>query len=88
MTVMTNMMDDIHDQIIALLKKDSFYNVILKGGRNLDVYNIAWGKDFDEVGFHITTNISPDVDGASVDFFSTQEVLKIVENNVVLLDLD
>ena len=52
--------------------------LVMRDGRVLTVVNIAWGLDEGEDYEHITTNISPQFDGASVDFFLTSEVENIV----------
>jgi hypothetical protein len=43
------------------------------------VFNIAWGEDFGDDYEHVTTNISPSVEGTTVDLFFTDEVAEIVE---------
>jgi len=48
--------------------------VNLPDGRQLTVHNIAWGYDQGDSYAHITTNISPEIAGAIVDVFSTQDV--------------
>lgn len=51
--------------------------VALKSGSRLTVHNIAWGYDMGEDHAHVTTNISPEVPGATIDFFSTSEIQSI-----------
>ncbi|MFF9351545.1 hypothetical protein [Streptomyces sp. NPDC014734] len=55
----------------------------------LTVFNIAWGYDLGDEYAHITTNISPDVDGESVDFFFTGSLAAIVDpaSGSVLLEV-
>lgn len=53
--------------------------VVLSDGRKLIVVNIAWGYDLGEQFAHVTTNVSPGVDGAAVDVFSTMLVEAIVD---------
>lgn len=48
--------------------------VAVRGGRVLDVVNIAWGYDEADAYAHVTTNISPSVDGTSIATFSTEDV--------------
>ncbi|MFL6858067.1 MAG: hypothetical protein ACJ8EB_09195 [Allosphingosinicella sp.] len=48
--------------------------VVMDDGRVLTVLNIAWGMDEGEDYEHLTTNISPRLEGASIDFFLTSEV--------------
>jgi hypothetical protein len=52
--------------------------VELKDGRLISVWNIAWGYDIGDDFAHITTNISPKIDNAAVDFFFTNEISKIL----------
>ena len=54
-------------------------NLELSAQRALTVFNIAWGEDFGDDYEHVTTNISPSIDGTTVDLFFTDEVTKIVE---------
>jgi hypothetical protein len=51
--------------------------VVLGDGRELTVFNIAWGYDFGDEFAHVTTNISPEVDGSTVDVFHTSAVAAI-----------
>lgn len=51
--------------------------VELIDGRLLKVWNIAWGYDEGDSYAHVTTNISPSVEGAGVDAFFTHEVMTI-----------
>ena len=44
----------------------------------LTVWNIAWGYDIGDEYAHITTNISPAMKDASVDFFYTNDILEII----------
>jgi hypothetical protein len=47
--------------------------------RSLDVFNIAWGEDIGDDYQHITANVSPEVDGAAVDLFFTDEVVRVTD---------
>lgn len=60
--------------------------VVLQDGRRLIVRDIAWGYDAGENWAHVTTNISPGFEGAVVDFFSTKEIVQVVDpaNNETL----
>ena len=40
------------------------------------VFNIAWGYDFGDQFAHVTTNISPGVDGEEPSFFFTNEIVE------------
>jgi len=53
----------------------------LKSGSALRVYNIAWGYDLGDEYAHITTNISPSQDGASIDFFYTSDIAEIIDED-------
>ncbi|NMO51952.1 hypothetical protein HH310_12190 [Actinoplanes sp. TBRC 11911] len=53
--------------------------VILRDGRRLSVYDIAWGYDVGDAWAHVTTNISPGFEGAPVDLFVTSEVVLVVD---------
>ena len=54
--------------------------VELTENRRLHVFDVAWGRDQDDVCDHITTNISPGPkEQHSVDFFFTCDVLRIVD---------
>ena len=49
----------------------------LQDGRRCRVLNIAWGYDAGDDYAHVTTNISPSVHGFDVDFFFTNEILRL-----------
>jgi hypothetical protein len=46
----------------------------------ITVWNIAWGYDMDDEYANITSNISPSIEGATIDFFSTSDVLEISDS--------
>ena len=50
---------------------------ILRDGRSLIVYNIAWGYDIGDDWAHITSNISPSLEDVAVDFFYTSDVVQL-----------
>lgn len=52
--------------------------IILKDGTKLLVWNIAWGYDLGDDFAHITTNISPNIENAEIDFFYTNEIEEII----------
>lgn len=52
--------------------------VELKNGRLISVWNIAWGYDIGDEFAHITTNISPNIDNATIDFFFTNDISRIL----------
>lgn len=66
-------------KIVPILReRDGLPTTIeLDDGRVLTVFNIAWGIDDGEDFEHLMTNISPEVDGASIDFFLTSEVRSV-----------
>lgn len=53
--------------------------VVLSGDETLSVFNIAWGYDLGDGFAHVTTNISPEIAGTSIDFFSTEAVTAITD---------
>ncbi|GAA0937251.1 hypothetical protein GCM10009554_25380 [Kribbella koreensis] len=53
--------------------------VVLRDGQRLRVLNIAWGYDLGDEYAHVTTNISPFVDGMPIEFFFTEDVVRVVE---------
>jgi len=67
--------------IVALLQsRDGQETAVeLSQDRRLFVFNIAWGDDLGDEFEHITTNISPSVDGAPIDLFFTDEVARVVD---------
>ncbi|MCB5170125.1 hypothetical protein LG634_35655 [Streptomyces bambusae] len=62
--------------------------VLLRDGVALTVFNIAWGYDIGDEYAHVTTNISPAVEGTTVDFFLTKSVAAILDpaSGAVLLE--
>jgi hypothetical protein len=52
--------------------------VMLRDGRRLVIYDIAWGYDIGDQWAHVTTNISPGREGAAVDLFWTSEVASVI----------
>ncbi len=55
--------------------------MVLSQDRRLIVFDIAWGEDLEDDFEHITTNVSPGVDGAVIDLFFTDEVVSVVDPN-------
>jgi hypothetical protein len=53
--------------------------VVLRDGRRLAVYDIAWGYDLGDSWAHVTTNVSPGSQEAPVDFFFTSEVALVID---------
>jgi hypothetical protein len=56
-------------------------HVLLADGKRLPVYDIAWGYDMGDEHAHVTTNISPPVDGRPIHFFFTSEVTGLLDEN-------
>ena len=52
----------------------------LTSGRVFSIKNIAWGRDDGAEFDHITTNISPEIIGYSIDFFHTSEVRELADD--------
>ena len=50
-----------------------------RSGKMFIVFNIAWGQDFGDPEYHITSNISPPASSVElpVDFFFTHEVAEL-----------
>ena len=64
------------ETLISLLRdRDGMATrVILRDKRLLTVVNIAWGYDMGDEFAHVTTNVSPSVEGTGVDVFYTSDV--------------
>ena len=69
------------ERVLAILRKrDGVETIVrLSNGLRYKVFNIAWGQDMDDPEFHVTTNISPSVTGATTDFFTTDAVVEILD---------
>ncbi|MET0884997.1 MAG: hypothetical protein ABWX92_00980 [Mycetocola sp.] len=48
-------------------------------GDRYSVRNIAWGYDAGDEWSHVSTNVSPRIEGAPFDFFTTDEVVRIID---------
>lgn len=76
--------------VLALFKKrDGLATlVLLKDENTFIVLNIAYGYDLGDEFAHITTNISPSIEGESIGFFFTSSIAKIIdpENKEVLFE--
>jgi hypothetical protein len=81
---------DIDKTVIAILRERDGQptTVHLTESRTALVFNIAWGYDEGDEFAHITTNISPSIDGEAMDVFFTREVVRIEDSNngVVLFE--
>jgi hypothetical protein len=69
------------EAILRLLRQRDgrLTKVVLGDGRTLAVFNIAWGHDVGDSFAHVTTNISPSVEGADIDVFTTDSVVAIID---------
>lgn len=75
--------------ILLLIDRDGMPTTVsLRDGRNLTVWNIAWGYDMGDEYAHVTTNCSPSVGDMPLDFFHTDEVVEVraQDADVVLFD--
>jgi hypothetical protein len=54
--------------------------VTLNSGLQVTVHNIAWGYDIGDQYAHVTTNISPRIASASIDFFFTSDIRSIADS--------
>ena len=75
------MTPDEEKMLITLLsERDGLLSIVeLKDRKRLSVWNIAWGYDSGDDFAHVTTNISPNHDGYPIDFFSTSDVVRLLD---------
>jgi hypothetical protein len=52
---------------------------VLCNGNVLTVFNIAWGYDLGDEYAHVTSNVSPPVEGSAVDLFFTSDVDHVLD---------
>jgi len=73
--------DPLDTEIIDLLRsRDSQpTEVHLRDGQILTVFDIAWGYDIGDQYAHVTSNVSPSVEGRSIDLFFTTEIEQIID---------
>ncbi|MCW2924391.1 MAG: hypothetical protein JWM98_1795 [Thermoleophilia bacterium] len=70
------------DLIDALRKRDGQRTIVVTAdGTRHTVWNIAWGYDMGDEFAHVTTNISPQVEGAPVGFFRTSDVRDVLDDS-------
>ena len=43
------------------------------------MYDIAWGYDIGDQYAHVTSNVSPGVEGRQIDFFFTSDIERIID---------
>jgi hypothetical protein len=66
--------------VVDVLKQrqGTLTQIELLDGRQLAVYNIAWGQDFGDPEYHITSNISPAPSvPPRIDIFSSGDVKQV-----------
>ena len=69
--------------IRLLLSRDGVLTVAVhKDGTEFVFSNIAWGYDLGDEYAHITTNISPRIEGLSEDFFFTNELVDLRDHEL------
>jgi hypothetical protein len=62
---------------ILVARDGAMTSVVLSSGRALSVFNIAWAYDEGESYAHVTTNVSPFIEGEPSDLFFTNEVVAV-----------
>jgi len=69
------------EALLALLQKrdGSPSQVVLRNGSLLTVFNVAWGYDMGDEYSHVTSNVSPTVEGSAVDLFFTNDVDQVLD---------
>ncbi len=68
------------DLISLLVSRDGARLVVkIDGGASYEVFNIAWGYDMGDDHAHVTSNISPSIDGFPIDVFSTANVSEVLD---------
>jgi hypothetical protein len=53
--------------------------VVLRDGTILTVFNVAWGYDVGDEYSHVTSKVSPAVEGSAVDSFFTNDVDHVLD---------
>jgi hypothetical protein len=71
--------DPLDQDLVGLLhSRDGTETVIqVEDGRRYRLMNIAWGYDVGHHFAHITTNVSPSLEGFGVDFFYTDDMVSV-----------
>jgi len=69
------------DEILAVFQRRDGQptRVEMSDGSAVTAYNIAWGYDMGDEYSHVTTNASPFVEVTSLDFFFTNDVVRLVD---------
>ena len=68
------------DLISKLVERDGVPTIaVFKSGKETTIHNIVWGCDFGDEFAHITTNITPNINGAEIDFFFTHELKALLD---------
>ena len=53
--------------------------LVLADGRTHRSFNVAAGRDIGAVWEHISTNVSPDVEGETSEFMFTGEIVEVID---------
>ena len=63
----------VDDELIRLLRERDGLRTVVDTRRNVSllVVNIGWGYDLSEPYAHVSTNVSPTVEGEDYDLFHT-----------------
>ena len=68
------------DLMSLLVSRDGARLIVhIDGGASYEVFNVAWGYDMGDDHAHVTSNVSPAIDGLSIDFFLTANVSEVVD---------
>ena len=69
----------VDDELIRLLRERDGLRTVVDTRRNVSllVVNIGWGYDLSEPYAHVSTNVSPTVEGEDYDLFHTFEVTRV-----------
>lgn len=69
------------DALLAMFQErdGSPLEVVLRNGKTFTVFNIAWGYDMGDEYSHVTSNVSPAVEGSAVDLFFTNDVDHVLD---------
>lgn len=73
--------------IVGILERRTGIKTLVEmtSGQTYSVFNVCWGRDMGEDWEHVSANISPFVEGASFDFFLTQDVAKLMDPDTDLV---
>jgi len=73
--------------IIDLFKQNDgkLLLITLENNDLIRIWNIAWSYDIGDEYVHVTTNISPEKENESVEYFFTNEIMKISDSDGKIL---